>query len=135
MVRKGVRKSRYKTKHRSRDIDQIYEDVAPENVVRRITEATKPDDDLPGLGRFFCVHCAKYFINQSTLDRHKLSKPHKRRLKLLLESPHSQVDADWAAGLHRDESHMPSKKRLLASDEELSAITCNRLEATYVCAD
>ncbi|GAA50555.1 tubulin alpha [Clonorchis sinensis] len=69
---------------------QIYEDVKEENIVRRIAEATEPDEDLPALGQFFCVSCNKYFINERTLLVHKTGKPHKRRLKALVEQPHTQ---------------------------------------------
>ncbi|KAF5395035.1 Tubulin alpha chain [Paragonimus heterotremus] len=90
MVRKGVRNTRYKTKKHRRNIDQIYEDVKDENIERRIAEATQPDEDLPGMGQYFCVSCSKHFINQTTLDVHRTSKPHKRRLRALREEPHTQ---------------------------------------------
>ncbi|KAG5448893.1 Bud site selection protein 20 [Clonorchis sinensis] len=133
MGRKGARNTRYKVKNRSRDIDQIYEDVKEENIVRRIAEATEPDEDLPALGQFFCVSCNKYFINERTLLVHKTGKPHKRRLKALVEQPHTQDDADFAAGLMKDDSHLRNKK-LATSAQDQSAPLFNSL-ASYACAE
>ncbi|THD19592.1 Bud site selection protein 20 [Fasciola hepatica] len=111
MGRKGVRNTRYKVKNRSRDIDQVWEDVKEENVDRRLAEATEINEDLPGMGKYFCVSCSKYFVDQLTLDVHRSSKPHKRRLKTLEETPHSQDDADRAAGLTKEDPHLTTKRR------------------------
>lgn len=50
-------KKKYRTKRRTRDIDQIVEDLEiPE---KRIKLETQPVDlDLPGGGQFYCIHCA-----------------------------------------------------------------------------
>lgn len=40
---------------------------------------TKAVEDLPGLGRHYCVECAKWFDMESTLVKHTKGKPHKRR--------------------------------------------------------
>ncbi|CAH8514973.1 unnamed protein product [Schistosoma turkestanicum] len=116
MGRKGVRNARYKVKNRTRDIDQISHDLKEENFSKRVIEATEPDEDKPGLGQFFCIFCDKYFIDQNTLDLHKKQKPHKRRLKSLEEPPHTQEDADCAAGLLKDDYKIPSKKLCISSD-------------------
>ncbi|KAH8738703.1 hypothetical protein FG386_000494 [Cryptosporidium ryanae] len=39
------------------------------------------DPDLPGNGQFYCITCARYFINSSSLISHNRSKDHKRLLK------------------------------------------------------
>ncbi|CAL8091757.1 unnamed protein product [Calicophoron daubneyi] len=111
MGRSGVRNSRYKVKRRTRDIDQVWNDVKEENIQKRVAEATKPDEDLPGLGQHFCITCSKYFIDQRTMDTHVRGKPHKRRLRALKEAPHTQDDADRAAGILKDD-YCSSAKRL-----------------------
>lgn len=52
-------KKKYRTKRRTRDIDQIVEDL-DRQVQCKQEEPTKPiiDLDLPGGGQFYCVHCA-----------------------------------------------------------------------------
>ena len=37
-------------------------------------------DDLPGMGQFYCLDCARHFSDEKTLATHKLTKDHKRRL-------------------------------------------------------
>eukprot|EP00005_Dracoamoeba_jomungandri_P001138 CAMPEP_0174259602 /NCGR_PEP_ID=MMETSP0439-20130205/8413_1 /TAXON_ID=0 /ORGANISM="Stereomyxa ramosa, Strain Chinc5" /LENGTH=72 /DNA_ID=CAMNT_0015343565 /DNA_START=172 /DNA_END=390 /DNA_ORIENTATION=- len=44
--------------------------------------------DLPGKGEFYCMHCARYLINEATLEAHFKSKPHKKRVKALKEKPY-----------------------------------------------
>ncbi|VDL57643.1 unnamed protein product [Hymenolepis diminuta] len=93
------RGSNMKIKYRTRDLDQIYEDKQPENINRRIEEATKIDEDKPALGQNYCLPCDKYFCEEKALQAHLKQKPHKRRLKALETEPHSQQIADWAAGV------------------------------------
>merc|ERR1719436_538126 len=59
----------------------------------------KVDPDLPGDGQFYCVPCARYFITQTVFTEHKKTKNHKKRLRLLKETPYSQAEADAAAGM------------------------------------
>lgn len=66
-----------KTKHRVRDLDEITEDLKPQNVRSMIRQ--RIDYDLPGAGQNYCVHCAKHFISDKALKEHLGSRPHKRR--------------------------------------------------------
>jgi len=60
-------------------IDQIYDDMkAPEKANKKIG-----DPETPGFGRFYCIACSRWFESQKTLDTHKKTKPHKRRVKKL----------------------------------------------------
>ena len=59
---KQIGKSR-KTKRYQRDIDQIVNDLQPQNIIK--FNNLEVDEDLPGLGQFYCVFCAKYFINKN----------------------------------------------------------------------
>jgi bud site selection protein 20 len=47
---------KYRLKRRTKDIDQIHEDLKPENADK--LKAQPIDPDLPGLGQHYCVHCA-----------------------------------------------------------------------------
>eukprot|EP01068_Selenidium_serpulae_P008926 Selendium_serpulae@DN5105_c0_g2_i3.p2 len=90
---KGTRK--YKRgvrnlKNRGRDIDQVHEDLK-----KGIT--IEEDTDLPGCGKFYCVSCARHFIDKSALDSHLKRSKHKRMLKKALETPYTQADAESAA--------------------------------------
>uniref|UniRef100_A0A0B6YY56 C2H2-type domain-containing protein n=1 Tax=Arion vulgaris TaxID=1028688 RepID=A0A0B6YY56_9EUPU len=88
-------KEKYRTKRRTRDIDQIHQDMKTPKVLL----SQDVDLDKPGGAQFYCLHCAKYFITESALNSHFKTKPHKRRLKALEVEPYSQDEADRAAGM------------------------------------
>lgn len=56
------------------------------------------DLDKPGFAQFYCLHCAKYFINDHSIQAHFRTKVHKRRLKALELEPYSHEEAEKAAG-------------------------------------
>ncbi|KAL1956198.1 hypothetical protein VTO42DRAFT_7545 [Malbranchea cinnamomea] len=92
---------RIKTKRRTRDYDQVRADIeSPKHLAQY--KATKADEDLPGLGQYYCVECAKWFESEYNLNAHRKGKNHKRRLRLLREEPHSQKIAEAAIGLTTD---------------------------------
>ncbi|URD72621.1 hypothetical protein MUK42_07875 [Musa troglodytarum] len=66
-------------------------------------EAAKPlplDEDLPGMGQFYCLHCDRYFASEDVRDEHFRSKRHKKRAKQMSgPAPHTQIDAELAAGM------------------------------------
>ncbi|KAL8306573.1 hypothetical protein RB593_005468 [Gaeumannomyces tritici] len=78
---KGVATQRVqKTRHRTRDLDQIKKDLlSPKHLAQ--WKDTKASEDLPGLGRHYCVECAKWFETDHSLVEHRKGKPHKRRLR------------------------------------------------------
>merc|ERR1719516_484883 len=57
------------------------------------------DYDKPGLAQFYCVHCAKHFIDTKAFQDHVKSKPHKRRLHALKTEPYTIEEAERAAGM------------------------------------
>ncbi|KAK3043066.1 hypothetical protein RJ639_002634 [Escallonia herrerae] len=58
------------------------------------------DEDLPGMGQYYCLHCDRYFANVAVRDEHFKTKRHKKRMKLMTgPAPHTQLDADLAAGM------------------------------------
>ncbi|KAJ3073546.1 Bud site selection protein 20 [Podochytrium sp. JEL0797] len=86
-----------RTRARTKDLDQIQEEMAKGTPVSH-----EIDPELPGLGQFFCPHCAKYFVSQAAQDVHSQSKPHKKRVKVLLTPAYTQREAEAAVGLKTD---------------------------------
>ncbi|XP_076344074.1 zinc finger protein 593 [Tachypleus tridentatus] len=86
-----------KTRKRTKDLDEISEHMKTENANKLLNQEL--DYDLPGSGQFYCLHCARYFIDDHALKEHFRSKVHKRRLKALEEEPYSQQEAEAAAGM------------------------------------
>jgi len=89
-----------RTRARTKDLDQIHEDLKPENV-EKIKNAL-PDPDLPGMGQNYCIPCARHFTSDFALQNHLKTKIHKRRLKDLKEKPYTQKEAEAAVGLTTD---------------------------------
>lgn len=79
------------------------------------------DLDKPGFAQHYCLHCAKYFINQRALDDHFKTKVHKRRMKALEDDPYTQEEAERAAG-HGSFNKTPAKRKMETqpSKEEFS---------------
>lgn len=99
--KKGFKKSR-DTKRRKRDVDQIYDDVAL--VEEKGVQVAEVDDDLPGAGQFYCIETGRHFTDQKSLDDHKKTKAYKKRCKRLREeSQYTQGEAEWAAGMTKEE--------------------------------
>ena len=82
-----------RTRNFSKDIDQIYEDVNDAKRTKMLTNQT-PSEDLPGMGQYYCLTCAKYFTNEPSLQDHLKTKVHKRNIKKLQEKPYTQKDSD-----------------------------------------
>ena len=96
-------------------------------------------EDLPGLGKFYCIECAKWFESEYGMVKHRKGKNHKRRysgnalilletfrsgaylsrLRALRNEPYTQKEAEAAIGLTTDNgSRKPSA---LATLEEKAA--------------
>ncbi|XP_043916058.1 zinc finger protein 593 [Protopterus annectens] len=95
----------WKTKRRTKDLDEIHEDIKPQNALKLLHQEI--DYDVPGNAQHYCLHCARYFIDQRSLNEHFKSKVHKRRLKQLSEEPYTQEEAERAAGMG---CYIPPKK-------------------------
>ncbi|KAL8939891.1 MAG: hypothetical protein Q9211_002534 [Gyalolechia sp. 1 TL-2023] len=93
----------------NRDLDQVHADLRSSKHLAEHKTA-KPAEDLPGLGQFYCVECAKWFESEHSMLQHRRGKNHKRRLRALKEEPYSQKEADAAIGLRTDNGiRKPSK--------------------------
>ncbi|KJK84108.1 hypothetical protein H634G_00471 [Metarhizium anisopliae BRIP 53293] len=82
----GNKRTITKTRRKTRDVDQIKADLLSSRHLAQFKD-TKAAEDLPGLGRHYCIECAKWFDRESTLNSHRRGKPHKRRVKQLREEP------------------------------------------------
>ncbi|KAI1486397.1 zinc finger-containing protein [Biscogniauxia mediterranea] len=97
----GNKRTLTKTRRKKRDIDQIKADLlSPRHLA--LFKETKASEDLPGLGKWYCTECAKWFEGEATLVLHRRGKPHKRRVKQLREEPYTQKEAEAAIGLRTD---------------------------------
>ncbi|KAL2441837.1 hypothetical protein ABEF95_016671 [Exophiala dermatitidis] len=106
---------RIKTKRRTRDLDQVKADLkSPKHLSQH--QRTKAAEDLPGLGAFYCIECAKYFSDSHNLNEHRRGKIHKRRIRMLKEEAHSQKLADAAVGLGTDNGR-PDQSNEVMEDE------------------
>jgi bud site selection protein 20 len=85
-----------KTKRRTRDIDQVHEDL--KDIAKSAANFTVMNEDLPGLGFHYCVSCARHFQTEGALKEHSNQKVHKRRLKEAQLPPHTQETAEAAVG-------------------------------------
>ena len=99
-----------------RDLDQVHADLRSSKHLAQ-HKAAKPAEDLPGLGRHYCVECAKWFEGENSLVQHRKGKNHKRRLcSLHCKAPTEQHDSyitmltALGFGLFA-RSHTPRKKR------------------------
>ena len=99
--KKKVYKKAHATWCRPRDIDQIQDDIKKESSIGQKMEF-ELDDDLPGLGQFYCTPCARHFMSQSYLDTHIQSRPHKRRIKDIQNEQYTQAEADRGSGKSKE---------------------------------
>lgn len=63
---------------RCRDLDQISADLrSPKHLAQH--KSSKAAEDLPGLGKWYCIQCAKWYESENSMVSHLKGKPHKRR--------------------------------------------------------
>merc|ERR1712183_604716 len=84
-------KKSIRTRKRKADIDEVHRHMEPDRINDYLHQ--KVDPDLPGDGQFYCVPCARHFINQTVFTEHK------KTMRLLKETPYTQLEAEAAAGM------------------------------------
>ena len=87
-------KSKKKTRRYTRDVDQIHADLHDKRHLERYKE-TKVAEDLPGLGQWYCVECAKWFDAEPNYLSHKKGSTHKRRLVFATLAISNTVLYNW----------------------------------------
>ncbi|CAN4117114.1 unnamed protein product [Withania somnifera] len=100
---RSVKKRRYshkqfrRTKFLVKGDDAVYDELKmPEEQRKELLV----DEDLPGMGQYYCIHCDRYFANVGVRDEHFKTKKHRKRVKMMMgPKPHTQLDAELAAGM------------------------------------
>lgn len=106
---------RIKTKRLTRGLDQVKADLANPRHLKNY-HSTKAAEDLPGLGEFYCIECAKWFEGEHNLAGHRKGKNHKRRVKELKVEAHSQEMADRAVGLGVGDEKAKQEQKMEVSE-------------------
>ncbi|KAL6574877.1 hypothetical protein OROMI_012162 [Orobanche minor] len=100
---RSVRKRRYSHKTARRTKFLLKGDDAVYDELQKLVGENKPlpiDEDLPGMGQYYCLHCDRYFANATVRDEHFKTKRHRKRTQLMMgPAPHTQLDAELAAGM------------------------------------
>lgn len=78
-------------RNKTLDLDQIVADLDPVNALKFQTMPI--DEYLPGLGQYYCISCARYFVNNKSLEVHYTTKEHKKRIKVTKEKPYTIEDS------------------------------------------
>ena len=71
--------------------DQRFEDLKPENMEKMLHQPM--DENLPGLGQFYCIECAKYFVSTIAMNCHQKTRQHKKQVKDLKTQPYNLKEA------------------------------------------
>mmetsp|Transcript_13222 Transcript_13222/g.31351 ORF Transcript_13222/g.31351 Transcript_13222/m.31351 type:complete len:118 (+) Transcript_13222:175-528(+) len=99
-AKKKQYKKAVRTRVRAKDVDQIQDEIKKiEEDHGGVAPALPVDDDLPGRGQFYCLSCARYFINDDVLQYHYRTKQHKKRLKAVMDKPYTHAEAEAGAGM------------------------------------
>lgn len=114
--------SKKKTRRHTRNLDQIHADVASKRHLQQYKD-TKAPEDLPGLGEWYCVECAKWFESETNFVHHAKGKSHKRRVKQLKEEPYSQKEAEAAVGLTTDNGRRVKEREMVDVGEKDGDVT------------
>ncbi|KAH8308578.1 hypothetical protein KR018_011942, partial [Drosophila ironensis] len=114
---------RWRVRNRRRDLDQIDDDMRTRS---RELINQNVDLDKPGFAQFYCVHCAKYFIDDTAMQAHFRTKVHKRRLKALETEPYSIEESERAAG--KGSFQKPKKRALETQPTKEEAAAGKRIK-------
>ncbi|CAF0790680.1 unnamed protein product [Brachionus calyciflorus] len=115
----------YKTKRKTKDHDQIHVDLKIKNAYELLNQSV--DNDVPGAAQNYCVHCARYFVDEKALKEHFRTKLHKRRMKALETEPYTQEEAKRAAGMG---SYVAPKKFEIKTQPDRQTLTSIYQETT-----
>ncbi|XP_046871416.1 zinc finger protein 593 [Hypomesus transpacificus] len=114
--KKNIAKT-WKTKRRTKDLDEIHSDMKPETASKLLKQPV--DFDVTGCAQNYCLHCARYFVDLNSMKEHFKTKVHKRRLKKLRDEPYSQAEAERAAGMGSYVPHKVMEVKTQPIEEEM----------------
>lgn len=112
-------KKKYRLKRRTKDLDQIHVDMQPKNAAK--LKSQELDVDLPGAGQYYCIQCARYFVDDKALQDHIRSRVHRKKIKMLKEVPYTPEEAERAAGMGSYTLTSTKPLLLLDQDEEMKS--------------
>jgi len=115
-------RKKYKGKRRTKDLDEIDNDL---NHNSKELLAQPVDVEQTGNAQYYCIHCAKYFIDEHAITHHYRTKVHKRRMKALELEPYTIEESERAAGLGGN--YIAPKKRVIHTI--LPKILTDKIEA------
>ncbi|GBL89455.1 Zinc finger protein 593 [Araneus ventricosus] len=107
-----AKRKQLKVKRRTKDLDEIDNDLEPQNAENLLNQPI--DLDVAGSAQHYCLHCARYFIDDNALQAHFRTKVHKRRLKALEAEPYSVKEAEAAGGIG---TYVAPKKRKMETQK------------------
>jgi bud site selection protein 20 len=83
------------------------------DIKKNVDELLNQEVDLekPGFAQHYCVHCAKYFINDQAMKDHFKTKVHKKQMKKLINDPYTHEEAELAAG-RGSFTKLPQKRKI-----------------------
>ena len=91
-------KEKYRTRRRTKDHDQIHVDLKPDQAKALLNQAV--DLDVTGNAQHYCLHCAKYFVNdRGVAEALRGEATHKRRVKGAADGALHAGKAERAAGM------------------------------------
>lgn len=64
-------KEKYRTRHRTKDHDQIHFDLEPKQAAALLQQTV--DYDVTGNAQHYCLHCAQYFITEQASVQYSIS--------------------------------------------------------------
>ncbi|GIY80688.1 zinc finger protein 593 homolog [Caerostris darwini] len=108
----SAKRKQLKMKRRNKDLDEIDNDLEPKNAEHLLNQPL--DLDVAGGAQHYCLHCARYFIDNTALQGHFRTKVHKRRLKALETEPYTIQEAEAAGGIGK---YVPPKKRKMETQK------------------
>ncbi|XP_034827644.1 zinc finger protein 593 homolog [Maniola hyperantus] len=112
-------KKRWRVRNRKKDLDEIDVDLKEENAEKLLNQDVNLD--VAGAAQHYCLHCARYFIDDRALTEHFRTKVHKRRLKALELEPYSIEESERAAGLGNFK--LPTKRKIVTQNNDKQDIT------------
>lgn len=80
---KGIGKRGGKTKTKTRDLDQIKDDIINNQEFLKALDSV----DEGKVSHLYCIHCSRFFQSSDILDEHLKSKTHKHRVRRLKDWP------------------------------------------------
>ncbi|XP_023946008.1 zinc finger protein 593 homolog [Bicyclus anynana] len=112
-------KKRWRVRNRKKDLDEIDVDLKEENAEKLLNQEVNLD--IPGAAQHYCLHCARYFIDEHALSEHFKTKVHKRRLKALELEPYSIEESERAAG--HGNFKLATKRKIVTQNSDKQDIT------------